>query len=175
MTDRAAPAASPPPLTSTVAKAGLAASRYSGFASRLIVSLVRNWVTRNGPVPIGPKFWSVQVGAFTPLQASNWAFCRIGDCDPTKAENGSARGESKVTLTVCGSTASTAVMPSNLASCAQPPSGSMQYSAVKTTSSAVSGVPSDHFTSSARFQVTEVRSSAMPPFSSDGISVTRRA
>ena len=69
-----------------VAKAGFIASRYSGFASKVITSLVRNCVTRNGPVPIGLKFWSVQVGALAPRQFSNCAFWMIGPFAPTKAE-----------------------------------------------------------------------------------------
>ena len=48
----------------------------------------------------------------------------------------------------------------------------MQYCQVNTTSSAVSGVPSDHVTPSLSVQVIEVRSSEMPPFSTVGISST---
>ena len=49
----------------------------------------------------------------------------------------------------------------------------MQYSPVNTTSSAVTGVPSDHFMPGFSFQVIDVRSSATPPFSTVGISVAR--
>ena len=50
----------------------------------------------------------------------------------------------------------------------------MQYWPENTTSAAVTGVPSDHFSPSCSFQVTDFRSSAMPPFSSVGISAARR-
>ena len=62
-------------------------------------------------------------------------------------------------------------MPSNLVACEQPPSGWVQYCQVKTASSAVTGVPSDHFRSGRSFQVIEVMSAEMPPLSSVGISV----
>jgi hypothetical protein len=78
----------------------------------------------------------------------------------------------KLTLTVWASTASTFFTPSYCAACAQPPSGAVQYFQVKITSSAVSGVPSDHFTSLFSFQVMLSKSFATPPLSIVGISVT---
>ena len=75
-----------------------------------------------------------------------------------------------VILTVSSSIASTAVTLSKYWTCAQPPSGSVQYSQVKTTSSAVKGVPSDQVTPGFSFQVIDFRSSEMPPFSTVGIS-----
>ena len=74
---------------------------------------------------------------------------------------------------VRSSTASTLSTPSNFDSCAQPPSGCMQYSAVKTASAEVTGVPSDHKRPGFSFQVIVVRSSETPPFSSVGIDSAR--
>ena len=54
----------------------------------------------------------------------------------------------------------------------QPASGCRQYSPENTTSWAVSGVPSDHWTSFLSFQVMERRSEATPPFATVGISST---
>src|SRR3712207_7957150 len=44
----------------------------------------------------------------------------------------------------------------------------------KTTSSALKGWPSCHFTPRLSFQVTERPSSEMPPFSTEGISAARK-
>ena len=69
----------------TEAKAGLPSSRKFGLAEKEITSFGRKSSTTNGPVPIGPKFASVQVGALAPVQSANWAFWMTGDSDPTKA------------------------------------------------------------------------------------------
>lgn len=71
------------------------------------------------------------------------------------------------------STASTAVTPSKFEACAHPVPSVVQYCHENTTSAAVKGVPSDHWMSGFSFQVTVVRSSLTPPFSSVGISVAR--
>jgi hypothetical protein len=50
----------------------------------------------------------------------------------------------------------------------------MQYWAVKTASSAVTGVPSDQTRPSLSTQVISVRSSETPPFSTVGMSSARK-
>ncbi|MOA32877.1 hypothetical protein D3C78_1541290 [compost metagenome] len=81
-------------------------------------------------------------------------------------------GSVKLILTVWASMASTFFTPSYCAACAQPPSGAVQYFQVKMTSSAVSGVPSDHLMSLFSFHVMLSRSFATPPLSTVGISLT---
>ena len=78
------------------------------------------------------------------------------------------------TLTVLSSTASTLVTPWNLAAWAQPAASSEQYFQVKTASAAVTGEPSDQVTSGLIFQVIDMRSAAMPPLSSVGISAAMK-
>jgi hypothetical protein len=51
--------------------------------------------------------------------------------------------------------------------------GSLAYSQLNTTSSAVKGLPSCHLTPGFSFQVTDLPSAARPPFSSEGISAAR--
>ena len=51
--------------------------------------------------------------------------------------------------------------------------GSTAYSQLKTTSSAVKGFPSCHWTFRFSFQVTEVPSLATPPFWTVGVSAAR--
>ena len=63
----------------------------------------------------------------------------------------------------------------NLLDCAQPPSGSIQYSPENTTSCAVNAEPSDHFMPGVIFQVIDIRSALTPPFATVGISVTSHA
>src|SRR5690606_41376847 len=71
---------------------------------------------------------------------------------------------------VRSSTASTLATPANEPDCVQPVCSSVQYSQVKTASSAVMGVPSDQTRPSLRVQVMDIRSSATPPFSVVGPS-----
>ena len=51
--------------------------------------------------------------------------------------------------------------------------GSVAYSQLKTTSSAVKGFPSCHWTFFFSFHVTDVPSLEMPPFATVGISAAR--
>ena len=130
-------------------------------------------MTTNGPVPIGPKLASVHSGARAPKQSANCAAWITGDWPPTNGPYGFGFAVEKVTFVVCASIASTLSTPSNLANCAQPPSGFMQYCAVNTRSAEVTGVPSDHSRPSFSFQVMDVRSSDTPPFATVGISSVR--
>jgi len=60
-----------------------------------------------------------------------------------------------VTTTVIGSLASTLTTPSTICVVLAAVLGSATYCQVKTTSSAVNGVPSDHFTPGFSFQVMD--------------------
>ena len=51
--------------------------------------------------------------------------------------------------------------------------GSLAYSQLNTTSSAVKGLPSCHLTPGLSFQVTDLPSADRPPFWIDGISAAR--
>ena len=51
--------------------------------------------------------------------------------------------------------------------------GSVAYSQLNTTSSAVNGLPSCHLTPGLSFQVTDLASAARPPFWIEGISAAR--
>jgi hypothetical protein len=95
----------------------------------------------------------------------------IGLCAEVNATYGNGVGSSNSTRTVRSSTATTSATPANRSVNEQPEPSAMQYSHENTTSAEVSGVPSDHTTPSLRVQVTDIRSSATPPFSTVGISV----
>src|SRR5215212_1280948 len=94
---------------------------------------------------------------------------------PTNAMNGLVLASFQVILAVVGSTASTLLIGSKLLAVVQAVAGSAQYCHVKTTSSAVKSVPSDHLTPDLSFQVMLRLSLAIPPFSYEGISSARRA
>ena len=73
-------------------------------------------------------------------------------------------------MTVSGSGVSTSVINSYSLAKAEPLAASRAASQVCLTSAEVNGVPSDQRTSGFSFQVTVVRSSETPPFSSVGSS-----
>ena len=91
----------------------------------------------------------------------------------TNSWYGYGLGSLKLTTTVFGSLASTFVTPSAVSVVDAAVLGSAMYCQVKTTSSAVSGVPSDHLMSGLSFQVMLFWSLETPPFSSVGISAAR--
>ena len=72
--------------------------------------------------------------------------------------------------TVRSSTASTDLTPASLSMAVQPVGLSMQNRHVKTTSSLVKSLPSDHVTPSINCHVIDRLSLAKPPFSRVGIS-----
>src|SRR5437763_12690025 len=91
----------------------------------------------------------------------------------TKIWYGYGLGSLNLTTTVVGSLASTLTTPSAICVSVAPVLGSATYCQVKTTSSAVNGVPSDHLTPGLSFQVIDFWSLAMPPLSRVGISAAR--
>src|SRR5438046_484633 len=84
-------------------------------------------------------------------------------------------GSVKVTLIVIGSTASTVLTTSQLPELDAAVSFVVTYFHVKTTSSAVKALPSDHLIPGASFQVTLVPSAEKPPLALVGISETKLA
>jgi len=81
---------------------------------------------------------------------------------PVTVQNGV--GWLKVTLTVCGSSASTCLTFLYPPTAGDPVAGSAVYSQVKTTSWAVKGLPSCQETPRLSFHVTDIPSLATPPF-----------
>src|SRR6185369_2893284 len=94
---------------------------------------------------------------------------------PTNETNGLVLASFQVILAVVGSTASTLLTGSKLLDVVQAVAGSAQNCQVKTTSSAVKSLPSDHLMPGLSFQVMLMLSLAIPPLSYDGISAARRA
>jgi len=80
-----------------------------------------------------------------------------------------------VTATVSGSLASTLTTPSTIWVVLAAVFGSATYCQVKTTSSAVKGVPSDHLMPGLSFHVMLFWSLAIPPLSRVGISAASSA
>ena len=92
---------------------------------------------------------------------------------PQSAVYGKGWARLKVTLTVEASTFSTFVTFGNVPAVTAAVAGSVAYSQLKTTSSAVNGFPSCHWTFRLSFQVTDVPSLATPPFWTVGTSAAR--
>src|SRR5947208_13870183 len=91
---------------------------------------------------------------------------------PTKASAQNGVGLLNRMRTVRSSTFST-VMSRSVAMVSGEVAGFLAYSQLKTTSSAVNGVPSCHLTPGLSFQVTDLPSEARPPFWFEGISAGR--
>src|SRR5450755_4346593 len=94
----------------------------------------------------------------------------IGPCADTKIWYGYGFGSLKFTTTVIGSLASTLVTPSTICVVLAAVLGSATYCQVKTTSSAVNGVPSDHLMPGLSFHVMLFWSAEIPPLATVGIS-----
>src|SRR5262249_23773118 len=92
---------------------------------------------------------------------------------PQSAVYGNGWGRLKVSLTVAGSTFSTFVTLGKVPEVTAAVAGSVAYSQLNTTSSAVNGFPSCHWTFRLSFQVIDVPSLAMPPFWTVGISAAK--
>src|SRR5215470_12311323 len=107
------------------------------------------------------------------MQLPNCAFCKIIPLKPTNETYGLGLGSFQVILAVVGSTASTFAIGSKLALVVHAVFSSAQYCQVKTTSSAVKSLPSDHLTPFFSFQVVVVPSFATSPLSIVGISSAR--
>src|SRR5262249_29708767 len=129
-----------------------------------------------GPVPTGARLAAWQVVSFTafsPMQLANCFFWMIIPLDPVKATYWLGLVSFQVILTVFGSTASTLAIGSKFDFVVQAVFSSAQYCQVKTTSSAVKSLPSDHLIPFFSFHVTLLRSLATPPLSAVGISSAR--
>ena len=95
---------------------------------------------------------------------------------PRAPQNASAQngvGRLNTTLTVWASSLSTRSMSRYVASVHAEVAGSAAYSQLKTTSSALKGLPSCQVTPFLRRHTTEVPSRATPPFSTLGSSAAR--
>src|SRR5262245_35812727 len=127
---------------------------------------------RYGPVPTGLRF----VGAsrdFAPLKGSNRCLgisCPVGPQNEI-AQNGV--GFLKAIFTVWLSTLSIWLMSLYAPTVTAAVAGSDAYSQLNTTSSAVNGLPSCHWTFFFSFQVTDKPSLATPPFCCVGTSAAR--
>src|SRR5713101_10042853 len=126
---------------------------------------------RYGPVPTGLRFAGASRD-LAPLKASKRCLGMIMPRTPTNASAQNGVGLSKAILTVWLSifwTFMSLYDPIVTAAVA----GSVAYSQLKTTSSAVKGLPSCHWTPFLSFQVTDLPSLATPPFCTLGISAAR--
>src|SRR5262245_49370911 len=94
---------------------------------------------------------------------------------PQSAVYGKGWGRLKVTFTVLASTFSTFVTFGNAPDVTAAVAESVAYSQLNTTSSAVKGFPSCHWTFRLSFHVTDVPSLAIPPFCTVGTSAARFA
>src|ERR1700682_1371861 len=129
-------------------------------------------VTLYGPVAMGARLPGASLD-LSPMKSWNCFFWMMLPRPETKIWYGYGFGSLNVTTTVAGSLASTLTTPSAIWVSLAAVLGSPTYCHVKTTSSAVNGVPSDHFTPGLSFQVIVVWSFETPPLSRVGISAAR--
>src|SRR5215475_9215662 len=116
---------------------------------------------RYAPVPTGLRLAGASRD-LPPLKGSNRCLGMIMPRTPTKASAQNGVGLGKVTLTVWLSTLST-LRSLYVPLVVQALAGSAAYSQLKTTSSAVKGLPSCHCTFFFSFQVTDLPSLATAP------------
>ena len=126
------------------------------------------------PVPTGLRFAGAS-RELAPLNCSKTCLGMIWPVGPQSAVYGNGWGRLNVTLTVLASTFSIFVTFGKAPEVTAAVAGSVAYSQLKTTSSAVNGLPSCHWTFFLSFQVTDVPSLAIPPFWTVGISAARFA
>src|ERR1700716_2088494 len=105
-----------------------------------------------------------------PRKSWNCFFWMMLPSPDTKIWYGHGFGSLNVTTTVIGSDATTLTTPSAICVSLAAVAGSATYCQVKTTSSAVKGVPSDHLTPGLSFQVMLFWSLETPPLARVGIS-----
>ena len=107
-------------------------------------------------MPTGLRFAGAS-RELAPLNASKTCLGMIWPVGPHSAVYGKGWGRLKVTLTVVASTFSTFVTFGKAPEVTAAVAGSVAYSQLKTTSSAVNGFPSCHWTFRLSFQVTTCR------------------
>src|SRR5688572_22746402 len=123
-----------------------------------------------GPVPTGFVLFGASRD-LPPLYASKRCLGMIWPREaPQKASDQNGVGFLKVIFAVWLSTLSMRAMSVYAPDVTAAVAGSAAYSQLKTTSSAVNGLPSCQFTPRLSFHVTEVPSRATPPFCTLGIS-----
>src|SRR5919197_1872613 len=123
---------------------------------------------RYGPVPTGRRL----AGASRDLAPLNGSNTWRGMSMPRAPQNASAQngvGRLKTTLTAWLSRRSTRSISRYDAIVHAEVAGSLAYSQLNTTSSAVNGLPSCQVTPRLSFQVTDLPSAASPPLSRLGV------
>ena len=171
-TARAVDTASPPPFSSTASKNGRLTTRYEELISARTISPGLKSTTRYGPVPTGLKLEGASRDIEPWYGSKRWRGISI----PALPQNGSAQngvGFGKTTLTAWSCSFSTRLRSRYSPTLVAAVAGSAEYCQLKTTSSALKGLPSCQVTPFLRFQITQVPSFARPPLSTLGMSAAR--
>ncbi len=155
-----------------VSKNGRLATWYAGLSSPCTTSPGLKSVKRYGPVPTGLRLAGASRD-FAPRYASNTCLGSSIPRLPQKASHQKGCGLLKTILTVWLSRVSTRVISRYAPLVTAAVAGSATYSQLKTTSSAVNGLPSCQVTPRLSRHVTQVRSLARVPLPALGISAAR--
>jgi len=127
---------------------------------------------RNGPVPTGFRLFGASRD-LSPLYAWNRCFGMTCPYGPQKGDDQKGVGDLKTIFTVWLSSLSIRTISRYWPTLTAAVAGSMTYSQLKTTSSAVKGLPSCHATFFFSRQVTDRPSFATSPFWRLGTSAAR--